>query len=217
MVLFCDWSQQPAHHRPFCLSCCGAAEKPATQGHHTRLTVGRYFSPCFQTVIQITLYIKEQTHHFNFGVIYCLWKENTQKPWQCLCANWEQIDSHSMVSKVNREVWQLKVMDAFLTRRAVISLSRGKKKEAREAVLYSCSLFRGQQRSGFDKAAFTSRPVFDKSWMKPVLFVFSAAWGCSPFVQHVCVEWMQMTWKSLWFLLADWLSWRTQHVHRRFV
>lgn len=52
---------------------------------------------------------------------------------------------------------------------------RGKKEE-REATAVLCSglLFRGQQRSGFDKAAFTSRPVFDKSWMEPVLFVLSA-------------------------------------------
>lgn len=107
MVLFPDWSQQPAHHRPFCLSCCRAAKetkKTATPGHHIRLTVGHYFFPSFQTVIQITLYIKEQTHHLNTAVIYCLWKENTQKPWRCICANWEQMDSHSMASKVNREV-----------------------------------------------------------------------------------------------------------------
>lgn len=42
-----------------------------------RLAAGHYFFPSFQTVIQITLYIKEQTHHLNTAVIYCLWKENT--------------------------------------------------------------------------------------------------------------------------------------------
>lgn len=44
-----------------------------------------------------------------------------------------------------------------------------KKERGATAVLYSCLLFRGQQRSGFDKAAFISRPVFDQSWV----FVFS--------------------------------------------
>lgn len=57
-------------------------------------------------------------------------------------------------------------------------LCRGEKEGRKEgaaaaaaALLYSCLLFRGQQRSGFDKAAFLSKPVFDKSWMEPVLFV----------------------------------------------
>lgn len=61
-------------------------------------------------------------------------------------------------------------MDAFFTHQCVVILLSGeKKKKKATAVLYSCLLFRGQQRSGFDKAAFISRPVFDQSWV----FVFS--------------------------------------------
>lgn len=75
-----------------------------------------------------------------------------------------------MASKVNKEVWQLKVNGCLLYTSVCCYFTLRKKKErGATAVLYSCLLFRGQQRSGFDKAALISRPVFDQSWM----FVFS--------------------------------------------
>lgn len=162
------------------------------RGRHVGLTVGHFFSKSFQTSIWITLHTEEQTHHLNSAVIYCLWRDNACVHLQCTCANQEQMDSHSVASKVNREVCQLEVNGCLLTRLcALISLSGRKGKWQRRshylAVLFSCLLFRGQHRSGFDKAAFISiykAGCIDKGRMKPVLFISRSVRDCS---QHVFV------------------------------
>lgn len=96
MVLFPDWTQQPSRCRPYWLSRCRAAKGNEKRPFRViTLDVLFFFFLSFQTITQVTLYIKEQTHHLNTSVIYCSWKGNTQKPWQCICPNREQMDSHS--------------------------------------------------------------------------------------------------------------------------
>lgn len=54
-------------------------ENKRLRGRHVGLSVGHFFFLSLRTATQITLCIKEQTQHLNTAVIYCLWKENTQK------------------------------------------------------------------------------------------------------------------------------------------
>lgn len=74
------------------------------------------------------------------------------------------MDSHSMASKVNRAVCQLKVNGCLPNTSACFDFTvRERRRRGSDrgtshccAVLFSCLLFRGQQRLGFDKAAFIS-------------------------------------------------------------
>lgn len=70
-----------------------------------RLAVGHYFFAKLSNC---------NTNHFihkgaNTSPQHCsdllpLEGKHIKKPWQCIRANWEQMDSHSMASKVNKEV-----------------------------------------------------------------------------------------------------------------
>lgn len=69
------------------------------------------------------------------------------------------MDSHSMTSKVNRVVCQLKVNGCLPNTSVCFDFTvreRGRGGDGDGAVLFSRLLFRGQQRSGFDKTAFIS-------------------------------------------------------------
>lgn len=65
------------------------------------------------------------------------------------------MDYNTMASKVNREVCQLQVNGCLLNT-SVLFHCQGKKEVIADVVLCSYLLFRGQQRSGFDKTAFIS-------------------------------------------------------------
>lgn len=88
-------------------------------------------------------------HKQHSGVIWRLYRDHAQKPLQCTCSKQEQMDSHSTASKVNRVGCHLKVNCCLFNVCVCFDFTVGE-------LLFSCLLFRGQQRSGFDKAAFIS-------------------------------------------------------------
>lgn len=108
------------------------------------------------------------------------------------------MDSHSMASKVNREGCKLKVNGCLLNTSVCFDFTvREKGRRGSDSCRVStlqcfflvCSLggSRGQDLIRQLSYQFT-KPVFDKGWMKPVLFILCSVRDCSPFGQHIFVE-----------------------------
>lgn len=185
-------------------------------------TVGHFFSKSFQTLIWITFYIEEQTHHLNSAVIYCLWRDNAHKPLQCTCTNQEQMDPHSMASKVNREVCQLKVNGWLFTTSVCFDFtirekrSRGSDSGAvttSQCFFLVCSLEGSRVQDLIRQLSFQfTKLAFDKGRMKPVLFILCSVRDCYRLAQHVFVGGHHgKTWWGCWACKFYW--WIKKHTH----
>lgn len=131
-----------------------------------------FFSESFETLIWLTLYIEEQTHHIHSALIFYLWRDNAHKPLQCTCTNQKQMDSHSIASKVNTEVCQLKVNGWLLNKSVCFDFTVREKRRrgsdsskvpTSQCFLLVCSLggSRGQDLIRQLSYQFT-KPAFDK-------------------------------------------------------
>lgn len=141
---------------------------------------------------------RADTNTTNSAVIYCLRRNNAHKPLQCTFINQEQMDTHSMASKVNREVCQLKVNGCLLNTSVCFDFTVGERRRrisdsgtvtTSRCFFLVCSLggSRGQDLIRQLSYQFT-KPAFDKGRMKQVLFILCSVRDCSP-ARPTCLCW----------------------------